>query len=68
MDHEIVPRPCKLCDWLLNSYKDHFGLHQGKNVRVTMEFEVSKRRILRPMFIYSHGPMGFAVGEAKEVL
>ena len=18
-DHEIVPRPCKICDWLLNS-------------------------------------------------
>jgi hypothetical protein len=19
MDHEVIPRPCKICDWLLNS-------------------------------------------------
>jgi hypothetical protein len=48
MDHEVVPRPCKICDWLLNSSRDHFGLQQGNNVRVTMEFEVPKRHILRP--------------------
>ena len=47
MDHEVVPRPCKICDWLLNSSWDHFGLHQGNNVRVIMEFEVPKRHILR---------------------
>ena len=46
MDHEIVPRSCKICDWLLNSFWDHFGLHQGNNTRVTMK--VSKRHILRP--------------------
>ena len=27
---------------------DHFGLHQEKIVKVTMECEVPKRRILRP--------------------
>ena len=48
MDHEVVPRPNKICNWLLNSSWDHFGLHQGQNVRVTMEFEVPKRHILRP--------------------
>ena len=48
MDHEVVPRPGKICDWLLNSSQDHFSLHQGKNVGVTMEFEVPKRHILRP--------------------
>jgi hypothetical protein len=48
MDHEVVPRPCKSVDWLLNSSHDHFGLHQGKNVGVTMEVEVSKRHISRP--------------------
>jgi hypothetical protein len=48
MDHEVVLRPCKICDWLLNSTWDHFSLHQGKNVRVTMKFEVPKRYILRP--------------------
>ena len=48
MDHEVVPWPCKICDWLLNSSWDHFGLHQGRNVRVTMEVEVLKRHNLRP--------------------
>jgi hypothetical protein len=35
-------------DWLLNLSWDHFGLHQVKHVRVTMEFEVLKRQIIRP--------------------
>ena len=48
MDHEVVPRPCNICDWLLNLLWDHFGLHQGKNIRVIMEFKVPKRHILRP--------------------
>ena len=48
MDHEVVPRPCKIRDWLLNSFQDHFSLHQGKYVKVTMEFEVSKRHVLMP--------------------
>ena len=47
MDHEVVPRTCKICGWLLNSSQDYFGLHQGKNVRATMEFEVSERHVLR---------------------
>lgn len=28
MDHEVVWRPCKICDWLLNSFHDHFDLYQ----------------------------------------
>jgi hypothetical protein len=49
VDHEVIPRPYKICDWLLNSSKDHFGVHQGKkNLRLTMEFKVPKRHILRP--------------------
>jgi hypothetical protein len=28
-DHEVVPRPCEICDWLLNSSHDHFGLQEG---------------------------------------
>jgi hypothetical protein len=30
MDHEVVPRPCKICDWSLNLSWDHFGLYQGQ--------------------------------------
>jgi hypothetical protein len=49
MDHEVVPRPYKICDWRLNSLWGHFSLHQEKkNVKVTMKFEVPKRHILRP--------------------
>ena len=48
MNHEDVPRPCKISDRLLNSSWDHFGLHQGQYVRVTMEFKVPKIHILRP--------------------
>jgi hypothetical protein len=47
MNHEVVPRPCKTCDWLLNSSREHYSLHQGNNVRVAMKFKVLERRILR---------------------
>ena len=42
MDHEVVPRPSKGCDWTLKSSRDDLGLHQGKNGRVTTEVEVHK--------------------------
>jgi hypothetical protein len=28
MDHDVVPRFCNICDWLLNLSWDHFSLHQ----------------------------------------
>ena len=28
--HEVISKPCKICDWLLNLSWDHFGLHQEK--------------------------------------
>ena len=43
MDHEVVPRPHKFFYWLLNSSHDHCGLHQEKNVIVTMKFKVPKK-------------------------
>ena len=48
MEREVAPRPCKIHDWLLNSSRDHLGLHQGQNVKVIMEFEVPKRHIRGP--------------------
>ena len=48
MDHEVVPMPFRICDWLFKLSWDHFGLHQGKNVRVTLKFEIPKIHILRP--------------------
>ena len=44
VDHEVVPCSSKICDWLLNSFQDHFSLHrEKKNVRLNMELEVPKR-------------------------
>ena len=47
MDHEVVPRPCRICERLLNPSRDHLSSHQGENARETMEFEIPKRHILR---------------------
>ena len=30
MEHEIIPCSSKICDWPLNSSRDHFSLHQEK--------------------------------------
>ena len=49
MDHELVPRPSKRCDWTLKLSWDDLGLHQGKNGRVTMEVEVPKKQYLSPI-------------------
>ena len=44
---QILPCCSKICDWLLYLSQDHFGLHQAKNVKLTMELEVLKRLIFR---------------------
>jgi len=50
----------------LNLSWDHFGLHQGKNVKMTMEFEVPK-----DIFTGLHYPStwfnGFCDGRGKRV-
>jgi hypothetical protein len=66
MHHEVFPRPCEHCDWLLNSSRDHFGLRQGEIVRVTMEFEVFKKTYGEVYIIHWRGPAGLVVEEAKE--
>jgi hypothetical protein len=48
MGHEVIP-------WLLNLAWHHFGLHRGKNVSVTMEFEIPKRCIFKAYIIHRHG-------------
>jgi hypothetical protein len=68
MDHEVIPCSSKICDWPLNLSQDHFGLHQEKNVRVTMQLEISERPIFRSILFHCHGPTCFVVGEGREVL
>ena len=48
LDHKVVPCSFDICDLLLNLSRDHFGIHQEKWVRVTMELEVPKWVISRP--------------------
>ena len=45
---QVVPRPYKIYDWLLNSSRYHFSLHQGKDVKLAIELKAPKRHILRP--------------------
>ena len=52
----------------MNLSRDHFGLHQGKNVRVTMEFKAPQKTCLKAYINHWHGPTGFAMGEARKVL
>lgn len=33
MDHEVVSCSYEVCDWPLNSYEDHYGLHQDYKVK-----------------------------------
>ena len=61
MDHQVVSRLCKIYDWLLNSSRDHFSLYQMK-----ISYRPWRLRSPKDIFQGSHGPTGFAVGEAKK--
>ena len=67
MDREVVPRPCKICDWLLNSSWDHFSLHQGKEKKCESDHIVRGLQMtyFKAYIINWHGPTGFAVREAQ---
>ena len=52
----LFKSPVKLCGWLLNSFRDPRSLHEGKNVRVTEEFEVLEKTYFKAYIIYWHGP------------
>ena len=68
MDHEVVPRPYKIYDWLLNSSRGHLGLQQGKKCHNDHGVWGPQKTNVKAYIIHWHGPTGFAVGEAKEVL
>jgi hypothetical protein len=52
MDHEVIPRPCKICVWLLNlsSSWDHFGLHQGRKCQSDHGVRDPQKTYLRTYF------------------
>ena len=49
MDHELFQRPFKACDWMLNSSREQFGLHQANNVTEPLDIEVPKKQYLSPI-------------------
>ena len=57
IDHEVAQGPINFCDWMLNLSWDHFGVHQGENVRVNMEFKVTNKTYFEAYVIPWHGPM-----------
>ena len=65
MDHEVVPRPCKICDWLLNLSWDYFGLHQGQKCQSDHGSRGFQKTCFRAYIIHWHGPSDFAAGVAK---
>ena len=64
MDHEVVPRPSKQCDWTLKSSRDDLGLHQGKNGLVTTEVEFLEVYFLSLLYPLPWSN-GFSVGRSK---
>jgi hypothetical protein len=68
MDHEVVPRPSKRCDWTLKLSRDDLGLHQGKNGRVTTGVEVHKVVFFKPTISTATVQLVFRLGQAKEVV
>ena len=67
IDHEVIPRPCKICDCLLNSSHDHFGLHQG-HFQCDHGVRGLQKIYFKAYTAHRHGPTSFGVGEAKPVL
>jgi hypothetical protein len=67
MDHEVVPRPCTLCDLVVELFPGPLQCTPKKNVRLTMEIEVPKRCIFRPTSSTNMVQRVFMVGESKEV-
>ena len=65
MDHEVVPRPYKICNWLLNSSWNHFGLHQRKKCQSDHEVWDPQKTYFKVYIIQWYGPTGFAVGRGK---
>ena len=64
MDHEVVPRPFKICDWLLDSSRDHFGLHKGKMSKWPWSSGPQKT-YFKAYIIHWHGPTNFCSGRGK---
>ena len=68
MDYEVVPRSYKICAWLLNSSWDHFVLHLAKKCGSDYGIQGLQKIYFKAYIIHWHGPTGFVLREAKELL
>ena len=68
MDHKVVPRPCKICDWLLNSSWDHLGFTPRKKCHSGHKVWGPQKTYFNAYIIQWHGPTGFVGGETTNVL
>ena len=68
MDHEVVPMPCKVCDWLLNLSQDHFGLHKRKQMSEWPWRSRSPKDILQGLHYPLTWSNGFCGGRGKRAL
>ena len=55
MDPKVVPRLCKICDWLLNSSWDHFSLHQWKKCQSDHGVQGPQKTCYKAYIIHQHG-------------
>ena len=67
MDHEVVPRPYSICDWLLKSSQDDFSVPR-KKCQSDHGIRGPQKTSFKASIIHWHGSIDFAVGEAKELL
>jgi hypothetical protein len=67
MDHEVIPSPYKIRDWVLNSFRNYFDLHQETKCQSDHGVCGPQKTYFKAYIIHLHGPMGFVMWEAKEV-
>ena len=67
LDHEVIPRPRKICIWLSNLSRNHFGDTEPK-CHSDHGVQGPQKTIFEACSIHRHDPTCFAMGEAKEML
>jgi hypothetical protein len=68
MDHEVVPRPWKFCEWLLKLVSRPLPFTPRSKCQSDHEVWGPRKPYSKAYIIHCHGPTCFVLGEAKEVL
>ena len=59
MDHEVARCFSRICDWLLNSSRAHFGLHRGEKCQSDHGISDTQKACFHAYIIHCHGSIGF---------